>query len=85
MNNWMEEFIRQGERELMREYKKKSCSTCKHLRTLFAHPSNKDFGKGSILEGIGFACLNPEVTEGIGAIYFESDKGICECHEKCKC
>ena len=59
----------------------KTCATCKHLRTLFAHPSNKDFGKGSILEQIGFACLNPEVTEGIGAIYFDTDKGVCECHE----
>lgn len=61
-----------------------TCSTCKHLRTLFAHPSNNNFGKGEILESIGFVYLNPEVLEDKGSVYFESDNGVCECYAENK-
>lgn len=50
------------------------CRNCVNLRQLNKHPCNKDFGKGSILEPMGFVCLLFE-----SAIFFDSDEGSCEC------
>ena len=32
------------------------------------------------MDTFGFACLNPEITEGTGAIFFDKKHGMCECH-----
>ncbi len=48
------------------------------------HPSNKEFGKGSIIDECGCVCLNPELTEGKCGIYFDQPHGICECYTKRK-
>ena len=50
------------------------CRNCANLMQLNKHPCNKDFGKGSILEPMGFVCLLFE-----SAIFFELDEDSREC------
>ena len=65
--------------DIIEEVSKKDCSNCKFQLKLMCHPLNKDFGKGSIMEQCGWACVNPEVCEGVSAIFFDTKHGICEC------
>jgi len=55
-----------------------SCIECKHLREVFCHPSNKDIGKGSIVDRMGWICISPETK---GAVFFDNQYGYCEMFE----
>lgn len=62
-------------------YNGSCCCNCKHQIELRKHPINIGFGKGSIIDGCGWVCLNPEITEGTCGIYFDKKHGMCECWE----
>jgi len=60
-------------------YKGACCCNCKNQLKLYSHPLNADFGKGSIMQQCGWACVNPEICEGESAIFFDKEHGMCEC------
>jgi len=67
------------------EGNEKCCCNCKFQLELMKHPLNvSNFAKGSILEKIGYVCLNPEVGEGKNAYFFDSKHGMCEMWNKRK-
>jgi len=56
------------------------CCNCSHQLTLMKHPSNTNFGRGSISEKCGYACA---VMYGDGsnegtAIFSDRQHGMCE-------
>ena len=62
------------------------CCNCKYQLKLYCHPLNGGhpldkikFGKGSIIDQCGWACINPEICEGKSAIFFDKEHGMCEC------
>ncbi len=67
-------------------YKGACCCNCKYQLKLLCHPMNGSekfdkiqFGKGSIMQQCGWACVNPEICEGKSAIFFDKEHGMCEC------
>ena len=60
-------------------YKGDCCCNCKNQLELHSHPTNTDFGKGSIMTSCGYVCLYPS-EEGAHAIYSDRQHGMCECH-----
>jgi hypothetical protein len=61
-------------------YNGSCCCNCKHQLKLYCHPFNKpEFGRGSIMDQCGYACVNPEICEGKSAIFFDGEHGMCEC------
>lgn len=60
-------------------YKGACCCNCKYQLKLYSHPLNVDFGKGSIMQQCGWACINPEICKGESAIFFDKEHGMCEC------
>jgi len=56
------------------------CKDCIHLKEIFCHPWNKDIGKGSIIDRLGWACAPPET--GGKAIFFDNNQGRCELFEQ---
>lgn len=55
------------------------CCSCKNQKELRKHPSNKDFGKGSIMDSCGWVCVHPEM--GL-AVYSDRQHGSCEYYSK---
>lgn len=60
------------------------CCNCTLQHVLYCHPLNSDFGKGSIMTPCGFICMafaSFDENKG-GAIFFEKEHGMCECHTR---
>lgn len=62
------------------------CCTCRYQLTLRAHPSNKGFGKGSVLHRIGWVCTNPELWSEVehSGVFFDEEHGFCELYTPIK-
>lgn len=54
------------------------CCNCIHQNKLHKHPANKDIGKGSISEQMGYVCSYP-LKENT-SIFFDHEHGMCEMH-----
>jgi hypothetical protein len=58
------------------------CKDCKYLQEIFCHPTNKNIGKGSIIERLGWVCTPPEFKDKI--YFFDNKDGYCELFEQKK-
>lgn len=58
-----------------------SCIDCIHLKETMCHPSNKIIGKGTIIDRLGWVCINPESDK---TYFFENQYGYCELFEQKK-
>ena len=58
------------------------CCNCKYQFELMCHPSNKNFGKGSITEPCGYVCtMQFADLSNLGkALFFENQHGVCGLH-----
>ena len=54
----------------------KSCANCSSCFVLHKHPWNKDIGKGSIMEPMGYFCMM--IDDEVHPIFMDSDSGCCE-------
>ncbi len=43
-----------------------------------------NIGRGRISEQMGWACVGPEISEGVRAIFSDKEHGMCEMHERRK-
>ena len=57
---------------------KQCCCKCKFQHKVMKHPLNKEVGRGSISEVLGYCCHAPEIDD---AVFFEQEHGICEMFE----
>jgi len=60
------------------------CCTCKNQIELFCHPWNKKYGKGTLNDNCGYACLvmfNKNNFKRAG-IFFDTPHGLCELYIK---
>ncbi len=65
------------------------CENCKWLKKVMCHPQNVNylfgdpipdrFSHGSIRKQLGFVCTLPLMPN---FLFFNTDQGLCECHEK---
>lgn len=59
------------------------CCNCTRQIPLFKHPMNNGEGKGSITEGMGFACTAfYDMDKKDGMIFFDKPHGMCEMHNR---
>ncbi len=57
------------------------CCNCTSQIKLTKHPWNKDFGKGSISEFCGFACIvRMDADQDQIGTFYENEHGFCELH-----
>ena len=61
------------------------CCNCKNQFKLMKHPTNKEFGKGSILEQCGWVCtVKFDSNEDREVIFFDNKHGMCEMYQPIK-
>ena len=61
---------------------KKCCCNCDYQLTLTKHPENKSFGKGSISEGCGWACLALFGENNYRAVFGDTEHSSCEMYKR---
>ncbi len=72
-----------------RGFKTDCCCNCTHQLELMCHPMNGGgkfdkikIGKGSIMDRLAWVCVGPELSEGKRAIFFDTEHGMCEMHNR---